>query len=68
MPTRLLRKLLQSDRERFLESLLESATDYAIITLDLDGLHHRLEQWSRAGAGLDRGRRAGAKRQLVLHA
>ena len=37
MPTRLLRKLLQSDRERFLESLLESATDYAIITLDLDG-------------------------------
>lgn len=37
MPTRLLRKLLQSDRERFLESLLESATDYAIITLDLEG-------------------------------
>ncbi|MBO1908933.1 PAS domain S-box protein [Microvirga sp. 3-52] len=43
MPTRLLRKLLQSDRERFLESLLESATDYAIITLDLDG---RITGWN----------------------
>ncbi|MPR08931.1 PAS domain S-box protein [Microvirga tunisiensis] len=43
MPTRLLRKLLQSDRERFLESLLESATDYAIITLDLDG---RITSWN----------------------
>ncbi|MBA1159002.1 PAS domain S-box protein [Microvirga mediterraneensis] len=43
MPTRLLRKLLQSDRERFLESLLESATDYAIITLDLEG---RITEWN----------------------
>jgi PAS domain S-box-containing protein len=38
MPTRFLRQLAQSDRERFLESLLDSATDYAIITLDAAGL------------------------------
>jgi PAS domain S-box-containing protein len=43
MPTRFLRKLVQSDRERFLESLLESATDYAIITLDLEG---RITGWN----------------------
>ena len=38
MPTRFLRQLAASDRERFLESMLESATDYAIITLDAAGL------------------------------
>jgi PAS domain S-box-containing protein len=38
MPTRFLRQLAQSDRERFLESLLDSATDYAIVTLDAAGL------------------------------
>jgi PAS domain S-box-containing protein len=38
MPTRFLRQHAASDRERFLESMLESATDYAIITLDSAGL------------------------------
>jgi len=38
MPTRFLRYLVPDDRERFLESLLDSATDYAIVTLDDAGL------------------------------
>jgi|GEM_PF-2173284 len=43
MPTRFLRRLVPSDRERFLESLLESATDYAIISLDALG---RITGWN----------------------
>jgi PAS domain S-box-containing protein len=38
MPTRFLRNLAASDREQFLETLLRSASDYAIITLDPDGM------------------------------
>jgi PAS domain S-box-containing protein len=38
MPTRFLRQLAASGRERVLESLLESATDDAIITMDPHGL------------------------------
>ena len=51
MPAGFLRKLLQSDRERFLETLLESATDYAIITLDLEG---RITGWNRGAGGVIR--------------
>ena len=38
MPTKFLRQLAASDRERFLESMVESATNYAIISLDSFGL------------------------------
>jgi len=43
------------DRERFLDAILDSATDYAIISMDLDGLvttwnegAHRILGWSEA--------------------
>jgi len=38
MPTKFLRQLAASDRERFVESMLECATNYAIISLDPLGL------------------------------
>jgi PAS domain S-box-containing protein len=37
MPTKFLRQLAASDRERFLASMVESATNYAIISLDSFG-------------------------------
>jgi len=43
MPTRFLRRLAPLDRERFLESLVESATEYAIVSLDALG---RITGWN----------------------
>ena len=40
---------MSSSRERFLETLLESATDYAIIALDLDGL---VTSWNAGACNL----------------
>ncbi len=47
--------MMKPDRERFLQALLDSATDYAIISMDLDGLvttwnegAHRILGWSEA--------------------
>jgi PAS domain S-box-containing protein len=40
---------MKTERERFLEALLESAVDYAIIGLDLDGL---VTSWSQGAANI----------------